>query len=128
MTKYEGYGDTMYTVTITRVVDDSGHVGKNGFCGPMLKAKVSPGREKLMLWKTGVCDQLDPTSNKFRENTSYELYNQLTSARFLASCNLVFDLRQHLARVSELAQRDDLSQFSLKRKVLNFEKDVKVMM
>ena len=124
LTKYDGFGNQLYTVTITGVVDEPGHVGKNDLCGPMLKATVKPSNEKLILWKSEVIDQLDPTCVSFRTNPVYELYNQLTGSRFLASCNLILDVRKHLARVSELTQRDNLSQYSLKKKVMNFEKDL----
>ena len=114
-------------MTIIGVVDEPGHVEKNDFCGPMLKAKA--GADKLDdLWKSEVVDQLDPTTEKFRSNSVYQLYNALTSSRFLSSCNLIFDVRKHLARISELTQRDNMSQYSLKRKIKNFEADMTLLL
>ena len=131
LTKFTGFGNKMYTVTITGVVDEPGHVGKNDFCGPMLKAKVTPcerGYKQEPLWKSTVVDQLDPTTAKFQTNPVYQLYNRLTGSRFLSSCTLIYDVRKHLARISELTQRDNLSQYSLNKKVVNFEKDMAALM
>jgi hypothetical protein len=124
LTTFDGCGDKLYTVTITGVVDE---VGINDLSGPVLKAKVTPhqrGYQQEPLWKSEVVDPLDPTTSKFREHPVYELYSQLTSSRFVASCNLIYDVRKHLARVSELTQRDNLSQYSLNKEMLDFEKDM----
>ena len=129
LTQFTGYTQ-LYTVTITGVVDEPGEVGKNDFCAPMLKAKVTPherGYKQEPLWKSEVVDQLDPTSSKFREHPVYELYNKLTGSRFLRSCNLIYDVRKHLARIFELTRRDNLSHYLLNKKVLNFEKDLIAM-
>ena len=67
---------------------------------------------------------LGRTSAPHRTNAFHELYNELTSNRFLQSCYMLLGVRKCLARVSELTQRDNLSQYSLKKKVNQFVKGI----
>ena len=122
--QFEGSGK-LYTVTITGVappLDDN----ENTLDRPRLSAKVTPhtaGYKQDPLFKAQVVDQLEQT-DKLKGNDSYELYNGLTSARFVATANMLLDVRAKLARISELTQRDSLNLNSLNRKLSVFEKDI----
>ena len=114
--QFTGYA-RQYAMHITGVVPPVGE--ENDFNRPRLEAKVVPARESYQqepLYKSEVVDQLDPT-DRLQNNPSYEIYNNLTSARFVKSSHFLMDAKEPIARLSELTQRDDLSLKSLDRKL-----------
>ena len=124
--KFEGY-QQLYTVSITGVVDAVG--GENEFDRPRLQATVKPhqrGYKQGDLYKSEVVDQFDPT-DRLAGCASFELYNKLTSARFVKSALFILDARGPQARLSELTQRDNFSLKSLSRKLGSIDSELQAM-
>jgi hypothetical protein len=117
----------MYTVSITGVRD--GADSANGMDKPCFIAKVTPVTTSYIqedLYKAEVVDQIDP-SDRLNGNASYELYNSLTSARFVRSCLFLLDARCPQSELSELTQRDHVNLKSLRRKVQSVKATVQDM-
>ena len=115
--KFAGF-QKLYTINITGVVPPISE-DENDLDRPRLEAKVTPARESYQqdpLFKAEVVDQLDPT-DWLGGDSNYELYNDLTSARFIRSALFLTDAKEPQARLSETAQRDKLILRSLDRKV-----------
>ena len=118
----------LYTVKITGVTGAPAE-GESELDQPFLEAKVTPatrGYKQEPLFKAEVVDQIDP-SDRLEKSSHYQLYNQLTSARFIKSALFMMDARAPQARLSELTQRDNMSLKSLSRKLSSISSDLEAM-
>ena len=126
--KFEGSNEA-YTVEITSVVPQDGD--ENELDRPRLEATVTPvtrGYKQAPLFKSEVIDQLDSiVQKKLDANPSYQLYNSLTTARFVRGALFIQDAREPMARMSELTQRDHLNLASYDRKLESVMEELQKM-
>ena len=130
--KYEGCGNTLYTIKVIRVApadeDEKDDLNQPRLVCSVTQSTRGYSTETETLHKAEVVDHLDTSVQADLDATEhYELYNSLTSARFVSSTLFVLDVRALLAQLSELTQRDDMSLKSLARKLASLQDSIKLL-